>query len=65
MSQETGTDAGCHACEKAGETSEQLQLDKCPICFRYFCDKHARQMSGRPFCSQGCAEYFFFAEPDE
>ena len=65
MSRPTETETRCQACEKAGKIPEQLKLTKCSICFRHFCDEHASHMSGRPFCSQGCAQYFFFAEPDD
>ena len=52
-------------CRECGKTSNEGRLRKCPICFRHFCDEHVTVMSGRPFCSSGCAQYFFFAEPDE
>ena len=52
----------CKECEK---TPDEGRLRKCPICFQHFCDEHAIVMSGRPFCSKGCADYFFFAEPDD
>jgi hypothetical protein len=52
----------CHECKRP-ETD--TRLSKCPICFRYYCDEHSYTMSGRSFCSQFCAEYFFFADPDD
>ena len=55
-------DSNCHACQK---TVDETRLHKCPICFKYFCDEHSASMSGRMFCSKGCAEYFFFADEDE
>ena len=53
------------ACGQCGKTDEQTTLRKCPICFKLFCDEHAYLMSGRTFCSQPCAEFFFFSESDE
>lgn len=47
----------------AGESDRPLQ--RCPICFKWFCDEHGHDMSGRAFCSSHCAEYFFFADPDD
>jgi hypothetical protein len=53
------------SCRECGKSGDDGQLRKCPVCFRYFCEEHATVMSGRPFCSAGCAQYFFFAEPDD
>lgn len=52
----------CCECKK---TEPETRLRKCPICFKHYCDDHAHQRSGVSFCSSGCAEYFFFADPDE
>ena len=52
----------CHECHK---DIDEIHLQKCPICFRLFCDDHAFNMSNRLFCSQRCAEYFFSGDPDE
>jgi hypothetical protein len=55
-------DNECVHCKK---TEGQASLHKCPICFKYYCGEHAYQLSGRTFCSQPCAEYFFFSDPDD
>jgi hypothetical protein len=52
----------CHACEK---TEEDTRLSICSVCHRAFCEEHRHVMSGRSFCSQRCAEYFFFADPED
>lgn len=52
----------CHGCK---QDDKQVQLSKCPICFRYFCEEHCYLMSGRRFCSAACADYFFFSDPDD
>jgi len=52
----------CHACSK---TEDDTRLEKCAVCHRPFCEDHRAVMSGRAFCSARCAEYFFFADPDE
>jgi hypothetical protein len=54
-------DQKCYECER---TREEVRLSKCPICFKFYCDEHSFDMSGRTFCSNGCAEYFFFSEED-
>ena len=51
----------CH-CKK---TDGDVVLHKCPICFKHFCDDHAARTSGVSFCSGGCGDYFFHAEPDK
>ncbi|HKQ62037.1 MAG TPA: hypothetical protein VJS92_12160 [Candidatus Polarisedimenticolaceae bacterium] len=55
-------DAKCFNCGKSGD---EVRLQKCAICFKYFCDEHAYSMHGRAFCSAGCGDYFFFAEPED
>ena len=51
----------CFGCQKS---PEETPIHKCPTCFRRFCDEHAHRMSGRLFCTKGCAHHFFFASPD-
>jgi hypothetical protein len=52
----------CHVCKK---TPEELTLAKCPICLKYYCEIHSFDRGGVRFCSAGCAEYFFFGDPDD
>jgi hypothetical protein len=52
----------CYDCNR---TAEDTSLFKCPICFRYFCLDHAYVMSGQRFCTQLCAQYFFFSDEQE
>jgi hypothetical protein len=51
----------CH-CNDPGKDEP---LRRCAVCHKYFCEQHTHNHSGRPFCSRGCAQYFFFAEPDD
>jgi hypothetical protein len=51
----------CYRCEK---TESQVDLLKCPICFKLYCDDCGHMHGGRKFCSKFCAEYFFFSDPD-
>ncbi len=52
----------CVHCKKS---DDETTLRKCPICFKRYCDEHAYLMSGRTFCSQPCADFFFFSDSDE
>ncbi len=55
-------DYECHECKKK---MTEASLHKCPVCFKYYCDDHGHHRSGVGFCSDGCAEYFFFVDPDD
>jgi hypothetical protein len=50
------------ACATCGKTTD---LTKCPICFKHVCGEHAFHYSGRVFCGKNCADYFFFADPED
>ena len=52
----------CVTCKK---TENETTLRKCAVCHKYYCDEHAFLYSGRSFCSKHCADYFFFADPDD
>ena len=56
------TQVRCGQCEKS---LDDARLYKCPICFKYVCDEHVHRVSGREFCSAGCAQYFFFGDDEE
>jgi hypothetical protein len=62
LSSDRWSPMSCHACEK---NEDQTRLTKCSVCHRSFCDEHRYVMSGRSFCSQRCAQYFFFADPED
>ncbi|MDX1389846.1 MAG: hypothetical protein R3344_11690 [Acidobacteriota bacterium] len=51
----------CKVCDK---TANEVHLNKCPICFESYCDEHKFLYSGREFCSNHCAQYFFFEDED-
>ena len=48
-----------------GSSDEDRKTQKCPICYKRFCDDCAMSMSGRYFCGRFCAEYFFFGGEDD
>lgn len=55
-------DPQCVTCQR---TDQETDLQKCPVCFKYYCGEHTVNYSGRTFCSKHCADYFFFADDDE
>ena len=52
----------CVTCQK---DEREVTLSKCPICFKPICVECARREYGRTFCSQRCANLFFFGDDDE
>jgi hypothetical protein len=52
----------CVFCEK---TFSRYDIHLCPICHKKTCEKCATSRGGKHFCSQYCAEYFFFAGDDD
>ena len=52
----------CVSCEK---DEQELELYKCPICFKSTCDGCANRAFGRVFCSRRCADLFFFGDDDD
>lgn len=59
---DTGQTEHCVRCDKP---DTEVRLSKCPICFKKYCEECRYHFSGRDFCSQFCAEYFFFADPED
>jgi hypothetical protein len=53
--------AKCNVCEA---DEDDVYLYKCAICHKRFCEEHKFIRSGRAFCSEACAAYFFH-EGDE
>jgi hypothetical protein len=51
----------CVGCQGSGN---KAGLERCRICFRYFCDGCAFKLRGLRFCSEGCAGYFMYGDDD-
>ena len=51
----------CVTCDK-NELESRLQ--KCPICFKWTCEECGKKDYGRIFCSQRCADLFFFGDEE-
>ncbi len=51
-------------CSRCGEADTSLDIAKCPICFKLACRHCSVKISGRSFCSQICANYFFHGDDD-
>lgn len=52
------------ACSKCS-AGDKVALMMCPICHKMVCERCQFSKSGRNFCSQYCAEYFFFGDEDD
>ena len=48
------------ACELCGATGRWLQLAKCPMCHTYFCESCDYKYGGKDFCSNTCANEFYW-----
>jgi len=59
----------CIVCGKSdlevGKSDVEITLSKCPICFKLVCQDCAKREYGRIFCTQRCADMFFFGDDDE
>jgi len=56
------TELGCELC---GISAEERRTQKCPICYKRYCEECACNLSGRSFCSKFCGEYFFFGGDED
>jgi hypothetical protein len=54
----------CAVCGK-NDQDQDLDLAKCPICFKRVCQDCANRSFGRLFCSKSCSDQFFFGDDDE
>ena len=52
-------------CSKCKAFREDYDISRCPICLKFVCNSCSLNISGRNFCSQGCANYFFHGDEDE
>ena len=52
----------CLHCER---NDNDVRLEKCPICFKFFCFEHSHSRSGRRFCSPACAQFYFFGDDED
>jgi hypothetical protein len=52
----------CTICQKS---ELEIRLHKCPICFKWICEECSRRDYGRYFCSQRCADQFFFGDDED
>lgn len=52
-------------CEICGAKGRWLTLYKCPMCLKYFCEECSFNYGGKQFCSEFCAQEFFWGEEGE
>jgi hypothetical protein len=53
---------GCIGCEKTAETA---QLERCRMCSKWYCPDCVYRQGGRRFCSNDCAQLYFYGDMDE
>ena len=53
----------CLKCSAAA--GPERSMLRCPICFRYTCDKCVLTRGGRSFCSVHCADLYFFGDEEQ
>jgi hypothetical protein len=54
-------------CVRCGQSEEQVRLEPCMVCGRFFCSDCAHRAGfGRKFCSPECGHaYYFSGDPDD
>ena len=52
-------------CEVCGTKGKWLNLLKCPMCHKYFCESCRFAYGGKDFCSNFCGQEFFFSDEGE
>ena len=56
------TERVCMHCGEAGETSI---LERCKICYRWFCGDCAHKGMGQRFCSERCSLEYIYGDQGE
>jgi len=51
-------------CSKCGISDDKRALTKCPICHKMICDECRCNVGGRYFCSNHCADFYFFDDEE-
>lgn len=51
-------------CEMCGTTGKWLQLLKCPMCHKYFCEACRYDFGGKQFCTANCGNEFFWGSEE-
>jgi hypothetical protein len=52
-------------CLICGASSEEMILERCMVCGKWFCKECSYKQTGRRFCSSGCARDFFWGIGEE
>ena len=52
-------------CLICGASSEEMILERCMVCGKWFCQECSFKQTGRRFCSPGCARDFFWGIGEE
>ena len=59
------TEIAERSCIQCGETGEQALLERCRICYRYFCGDCAHRARGVRFCSERCGLEYIYGDSDD
>ena len=52
------------SCARCASSFDRAHLNMCPICHKLVCEGCRVNRSGRFFCSQFCADEFFFGDEE-
>lgn len=52
-------------CVLCGEHDETMALERCRICYRYFCGDCAHRVRGVRFCSERCGLEYIYGDSDD
>jgi len=52
-------------CTTCGRDWDEVRLDKCVVCHKYYCHSCAVRRYGKFFCAKECAEIFFFGGDED
>ncbi len=58
-------DDGINRCKTCKAKQSEKFLTLCVVCKKYFCDPDSYPYGGKVFCSNTCANLFFFGEDDD
>ncbi|MDX1583266.1 MAG: hypothetical protein R3338_06660 [Thermoanaerobaculia bacterium] len=52
-------------CVGCGSSDETVVLEKCRMCFRFFCADCAHKVRGAQFCSDACGQFYMHGDDDD
>ncbi len=52
-------------CERCRRDCEPIEIEKCPICAKRFCNQCAHRLGSNRYCSRNCGETFYYGDEDD